>query len=144
MNSQQPPRDRRADQGSGGNRDVKAGNRSAAIARAKPVCQVNDHSREETGFCKSQEEACGVELPGGVHKASQDRDYSPGDHDPCNPFPRAPAFDDDGSRYLEQNVGQVKYAYAEAVHAIAKAQVGAHPEIGEGNVDAIDDNSRRR
>src|SRR6516225_8686754 len=73
-----------------------------------------------------------------MHEASQDRHYSPGNHDPRNPFPRAPAFDDDDSRYLEQNVGQVKYADAEAIHAIAEPQVGAHSEISEGNVDAID------
>ena len=73
-----------------------------------------------------------------MHKASEDRDYSPGDHDPCDPFPRAPAFSDDGSGYLEQNIGQVKHADAEAVCAIAEAQVGAHSEIGEGNVDPID------
>jgi hypothetical protein len=43
------------------------------------------------------------------------------------------------SGYLKQNIGQVKHAYAEAVHPVAKTQVGAHSEIGEGNVDAIDE-----
>ena len=47
-------------------------------------------------------------------------------------------INDDGSRYLEQNVGQVKHAYAEAVHPIAEPEVRAHPEIGKRNVDAID------
>ena len=88
--------------------------------------QVNDHSGEEAGFCQSQEEAGGVELCGTMHTASQDCHYSPGDHDPCNPLPRTPAFYDDGSWYFEQNVGQVKHAYAKAVHAITEAQVGAH------------------
>ena len=101
--------------------------------------QVNDHSWEEAGFCKSQEETGSIELRGVLHKASEDRDYSPGDHYPCNPLPRAPAFDNDGPWYLEQNVGQVEYAYAETVHAIAKAQVGAHSQIGKRNVDAIDE-----
>ena len=73
-----------------------------------------------------------------MHETGQDRHYSPRDHDSRNPFSRAPAFDDDGSRYLEQNIGQVKHAYAETVDAIAEAQVGAHSEIGEGNVDAIE------
>ena len=100
--------------------------------------QVNDHSGEKASFCKSQEKAGGVELCGVMDEASQDRHDSPGDHDPCNPFPRAPAFDDDGSRYLEQNVSQVKHAYTEAVDAIAEAKVGTHSEISEGNVDAID------
>ena len=103
------------------------------------MCQVNNHPGKETRFCKPQEKARGVELSGGVHKASKNRDYSPGDHDPCDPFPRAPSFDNDGSRYLQQNIGQVKHAYAETVYAVAKAQVGAHSEIGEGNVDAIDE-----
>jgi len=100
--------------------------------------QVNNYPGKETCFCKSQEKPRGVELSGGVHEPSEDRDDSPGDHDPCDPFPRAPAFSDDGSGYLEQNIGQVKHADAEAVCAIAEAQVGAHSEIGEGNVDAID------
>src|SRR6476469_3684088 len=139
MNSQQPSRNRGADQGSSRNRNVKARNCSTAITRGKPVCQVNNHPRKETRFCKSQEESRGVELSGCVHKASKNRDYSPRDHDPCNPFPRTPTFDDNGPRYLEQNIGQVKHAYAEAVYAIAKAQVGAHSEISEGNVNAIDE-----
>jgi len=83
--------------------------------------QVNDHSREEAGFCESQEKACRVELPDRAHEASENRDYTPRYHDPRNPFPRAPAFDDDGSRYLEQNVSQVKHAYSQAVHSIAEA-----------------------
>src|SRR5262249_12284227 len=90
------------------------------------------------GFCKSQEEACSVELSSAMHEASQHRDYSPGDHDSCNPFPCAPPFDNNGSWYLEQKIGQVKNAYAEAIHAITETQVSAHSEIGEGNVDAID------
>src|SRR5262245_36829762 len=73
-----------------------------------------------------------------MHETSQNRHYTPGNHDPCNPFSRAPAFNGDGSRYLEQNVGEIKHAYAKAVDAIAETQVGAHPEIGEGNVHAID------
>ena len=101
--------------------------------------QVNNHSWEEAGFCKSQKETSSVELSGAMHEAGQDRHYSPGDHDPRNPLPRAPAFHDDRSWYLEQNVGQIKHAYTETVHAIAKAQVGAHPEVREGHVDAIDE-----
>src|SRR5262249_41099183 len=73
-----------------------------------------------------------------MHEASQDCHYSPGNHDPCNPFPCAPAFDDDDPAYLEQNVREIKHAYTEAVHAIAETQVGTHPEIGERDVDAID------
>ena len=102
------------------------------------MCQIDDHSGKETRFRKPQEEPCGIELADGVHEASDDRDYSPGDHDPGDPFPRAPAFDDDGSRYFEQNIGQVKHAYAQTVHLIAEAQVGAHSKVGERNVDAID------
>src|SRR6478609_8485196 len=137
MNAQQPARERRADQRCCRNRDVEAGNRPGAITRAKPVRQVNNHSWEEAGFCKSQEETGSIELRGVLHKASEDRDYSPGDHYPCNPLPRAPAFDNDCPWYLEQNEGQVEYAYAETVHAIAKAQVGTHSEIREGNIHAI-------
>ena len=101
--------------------------------------QINNHSWEEAGFCKSQEETGSIELSGTMHETGQDRHCSPGDHDSGNPFPRAPAFDDDSSWNLEQNVSQVEHAYAETVYAIAEAQVGAHSEIREGNVDAIDE-----
>jgi len=74
-----------------------------------------------------------------MHETSQNRHCSPGDHDSGNPLPRAPAFDDDSSWYLEQNVSQVEHAYAETVHAIAEAQVGTHSEIREGNIHAIDE-----
>ena len=99
--------------------------------------QVNDHSRKEAGFCKTQEEAGGVELCGAMYEASQYRYYSPGNHDPCNPFPRAPTFNDNRAWYLEQNVGEVKHPYAKAVHTIAEAQVSTHSEIRERNVDPI-------
>jgi hypothetical protein len=71
-------------------------------SRAEPVCQINDHAREKARFSNSEKEAGNIELPGGVHKASQSRDYSPGNHDSCNPLSCAPAFDDEGSGYFEQ------------------------------------------
>src|SRR6476646_1984021 len=120
MNAKQPARERRADQRCCRNRDVEAGNGPGTITRAKPVRQVNNHSGEEAGFCKSQKETSSVELPGAMDEACQDRHYSPGDHDPCNPLPCAPAFHNNRSWYLEQNVGQIKQAYTETVHAIAK------------------------
>src|SRR5215813_10205886 len=72
-----------------------------------------------------------------MYEAGQDCYYSPGDHDSCNPLPGAPTFNDNGAWYLEQNVGEVKHTYAKAVHAVAEAQVSAHSEIRERNVDPI-------
>jgi hypothetical protein len=40
-------------------------------SRAEPVCQINDHAREKARFSNSEKEAGNIELPGGVHKASQ-------------------------------------------------------------------------
>jgi hypothetical protein len=39
-------------------------------------------------------------------------------------------------RAREETVGEDEHCHA--VHAIAQAQVGTHPEISKGNVDAID------
>lgn len=72
-----------------------------------------------------------------MYETGQDRNYSPRNHDSCYPLSRTPAFDDDGSRYLEQNISQVKHADAETVDAVAEAEVGAHSEIRKRDVDAI-------
>ncbi len=72
-----------------------------------------------------------------MDETGQDRNYSPRDHDSRYPLSRTPAFNNDGSRYLEQNVGQVEHTHAETIDTIAEAQVDAHSEIGEGNIDAI-------
>jgi hypothetical protein len=62
---------------------------------------------EKTGFSGPQKKAGGIKLCRSVHKAGQNRNYSPRDHDSPNPFPRTPAFNDDGSGDLEQDVGYV-------------------------------------
>jgi len=51
----------------------------------KPVGQINDHSGEKAGFSSPQKETGGIELGRSVHKTGHNRNYSPRDHDPCNP-----------------------------------------------------------
>src|SRR5262249_3340329 len=79
-----------------------------------------------------------VELCGVLHKTGQTRYYAPGNHNSCDPLSRAPAFDDKSPRYLKKNIRQVKHPYAEPINSITETQVGAHPEIGERNIDPVD------
>src|SRR5262249_24890714 len=97
----------------------------------KPVGQVDDHARKETGFRQSQKEASRVELPRGVHESREDRDDAPRDHDPRNPLPGAPALDDQSAGNFKQYVSDVKHPDPKPVYAIAKPKVGAHSQIGE-------------
>lgn len=99
--------------------------------------QIDNHPREKAGFSNSQKEPGSVELSSSVHKARQNRDDSPRNHDACDPFSCTPAFDDDGSRDLEQEPRYVKHGYAQAINAVTETQIGAHPEVGEGNVGAV-------
>src|SRR5262245_12413775 len=137
MNSKQPACYGSADQRGRGNGCVEAGDGPAALAETEPVCQVNNHSWEEAGLRESKKEPSHVELPRCSYEARQDCDQSPRDHYSRNPFPGTPAFDDDCSRYFKQNITDIEDAYSKTINAVAEAQIDAHPEIGKGNVDAV-------
>jgi hypothetical protein len=112
-----------------------------AIARLRSLRQnqreVNNHSREEAGFCKPQQESSNVKLTGRMNKTGQDRHKSPGHDDSPDPFPRAPSFDDNGARNFEQYVTYIEDAGSQPEGTVAKTKVRVHSETGEGDIDAV-------
>src|SRR6476646_4142045 len=127
MNPEEPARQGRADQSSRRVGCIKASDGTAAVTGAKPVCQVDDHAGEKAGFGSAQQKTGRIELGRSVYKSSKNRDDSPGDHDSRHPLPRAPAFDNHGSGYFEENIGDIKHSYTQAVDAVAEAQIRTHP-----------------
>ena len=76
--------------------------------------KIDDDSREETTLREAQEGAGDVELVGCVNAANEDGAEPPGQHDPENPEPGAPALDDQGSWDFEQDVAEKEDARVQA------------------------------
>src|SRR5712664_4365887 len=88
--------------------------------------QVNDHSREETCFRHSQKKAGRIKLSAAVHEARKYCDHSPGNHDPCGPFSRAPALYDNGARHFEEDIPDEEHRPSTAVDSIAEPEIKIH------------------
>src|ERR1700722_7436145 len=98
------------------------------------MCQINDHPRKKTCLCHSQKKAGCIELCWAMYQARKDSRESPRDHYSRCPFSRAPAFYDDGPRYLKQDVAYEKHGHAKTVNSIAEAQIKIHFQGRVGNV----------
>ena len=95
---------------------------SGSVGVAETSASNKQPSRERSLIPPCRERKARRRIAPGMNKARQNRDDSPGDHYSCNPFSRAPAFDNDGSRYLEQKISQIKHADTESVDAIGEAE----------------------
>src|SRR5690242_2338286 len=104
----------------------------------EPTSQIDQHGWHEARFSRAKEKSSCIELAGGLNETRQGCHHSPRNQDSREPFLRAPSVRNDRARYLKQDVAEVERSHAEGVDPIAEAEVTAHPEIGEGNVDAID------
>jgi hypothetical protein len=101
------------------------------------VCQINDHSREKTGFSRPEKKTGSIELSGSVDQAGKHSRQSPGNHDARRPFSCAPALHEDGAWDLEEDVAYEEHRHAQAVNSIAKAEIEIHSKGGEGHVCTV-------
>src|SRR6266536_6302063 len=102
------------------------------------MAQVNDNAGKEAGFGQAQEKTRGVELPGRPDQPDEDRADSPGYENTRDPAPRAPAFDDQRARDLQQHVPGKEDTRAEPEDRLAEPELGAHGRAHERNVCAIE------
>jgi len=70
----------------------------------KPVGQVQKQARRQVGLGNTEQEAQGIELPGGFDKGKQGGDDAPGNHDAGYPDPRTDLVQDDVAGYFAEEV----------------------------------------
>ena len=112
------------------------------MARARsslrePLGEVEDDAGEEAGFGDAEEEACGVELPGGTDEEHGDGDDSPGDHDAGEPATGSEAIEEQVRGDLAGGVAEEEETCAEAVDGGAEVEIAVHLQRGEADVDAV-------
>ncbi len=76
-----------------------------------------------------------------MHERRHGRDDPPGDHDPADPLPCAPALDQEGAGNLQEQVSDEEDAHPEAEDAFGEPQVrqlSLHVQLGEADVHPID------
>ncbi|KAG1435801.1 hypothetical protein G6F57_020956 [Rhizopus arrhizus] len=108
----------------------------AAVSRI-PVGQVQDHTGVETRFGQAQQEAQDVETGGRLDEHEHAGQDAPRDHDARDPDPRAQPVHQQVARHFEQEVADEEHAGAQAEHGFAEAQVLRHLQLGEADVDAV-------
>src|SRR5258706_11256041 len=104
---------------------------------AEPVRQVNNNAGEKTCLRETQKKTRAVKLPWRMNHGNQNSDQSPGNQDARNPFPGAPAFHDQSSRNLKQEIASKKNPRAQSEYAIGKTQVVGHLQACKTHVDAV-------
>src|SRR5471032_83091 len=95
------------------------------VAR-KPVGEVEDNTRKESSLRDAQQEAHCSKACRACNHSCEARQYSPGDHDPGNPYSRADFFQDQVAWNLENEIAPVKHANCKSESAGRHAEVAAH------------------
>lgn len=117
----------------------QGGSDAAAVGLREPQRQIEQHTRCEAGFHGADDEAQHVELPFGVDENHQSGGDAPGNHDAGDPATCADLVQHDVARHFEQYVTDDEQARAEAVRGVAQAQVGLQLELGEADVDTVEE-----
>ncbi|MNS65958.1 hypothetical protein D3C72_991510 [compost metagenome] len=108
-----------------------------AAARREPVGQVEHDAGEEAGFEHAQQEAQRIELRRGGDAHHRHRGQAPQHHDARERAPCAKARQQHVAGHFAQHVADVEDRGAQAVHGVAEAQVLLHLQLGEADVDAV-------
>ncbi|KAG0731879.1 hypothetical protein G6F23_014872 [Rhizopus arrhizus] len=85
----------------------------------------------------AQQEAQDVETGGRLDEHEHAGQDAPRDHDARDPAPRAQPVHQQVARHFEQEVADEEHAGAQAEHGFAEAQVLRHLQLGEADVDAV-------
>ncbi len=117
--------------------DEEAADGAGAEVGWEPMREVEDDAGKEAGFGDAEEEARGVELPGGADEEHGHGEDSPGDHDAGEPAAGSEAVEEQVRGNLAGGVAEEEEAGAEAVDGGAEVEVAVHLEPGEADVDAV-------
>ena len=122
-----------------GRGDEEPGEGPRPVLHGKPVSQVHDHPGEEPSLRQAEQEPHGVELKRCFHERRRSSQDPPSDHDPTDPLPCAPLFDQKRAGDLEDEVADEENSGTETHHLVVEGRhVLGHLDRGQGHVDAVD------
>ncbi len=110
-----------------------------ALARGKPVAEIENDAREEPGLGGPQQEPQDVETVRSLHECHGAGDQAPGDHHPGDPDAGADLLQHEVRRHLEQEIAEEEDAGAETEHGGREPQLLVHGQRREADVDAVDE-----
>src|SRR5262249_58784289 len=80
-----------------------------------------------------------IKFPLGRNEPHPDGEDPPCDHNPRDPFTRAPSLDDQGAWDFEQEVADEEDPRAETEDGLTEGQVFFHPKLCETDVDSVNE-----
>src|SRR6185437_577275 len=111
-------------------RDRAAGQQERHHARAavrrKPVCEIQNHAGEESGFRDTQKKTGCIELRRSTHDRSAGRDNAPCYQHTADPDACAYPVQNEIAWDLEDEVTQEEDARAETIHAFTELEIAQH------------------
>ncbi|MNI54090.1 hypothetical protein D3C73_1089680 [compost metagenome] len=105
----------------------------------EPQREVIQHAWGETGLHRTDQEAQRVELPFAGDEHHQCGGQPPRHHDSCDPAPRTNLVQHHVARHFEDHVADHEQSGAQAIGGITEAQVSLQLELGETDVDTIEE-----
>ena len=109
-----------------------------ALTRRKPLREVVDDAREESGLGGAQQKPQRVERRGVVHEGHGSRHQTPREHDPRDPHAGADARQHQVARHLEQRVRHEEDTGPKSVHRGGETEVAVHVERCEPDIHPIE------
>ncbi|MNE38101.1 hypothetical protein D3C80_1319850 [compost metagenome] len=121
-----------------GRRHQECRSDAPAQCAGEPVGEIEDHAGEEAGFGDAEQEAGGDQLIRRGDEGGPHGDQAPQHHDAGQRGAGAGALHVQVAGDLEEDVGQIEGAHADAVGGVGQGDVLGHAQLGEGNVQPVD------
>ncbi|MNZ80759.1 hypothetical protein D3C78_994030 [compost metagenome] len=109
-----------------------------AVAGRIPAVDVDQDAGEEAGLGGTEQESQDVEAGRPLHQQQAGRQGAPDHHDGGDPAARPEAFQHQVAGHAAEHVGDEEHPGAETVDGLAEAEIGAHLQLGEADVDPIE------
>ena len=110
----------------------------AETNHAVRVGQVENDPREEASLGHAEQKAHPVERPFAFDPHHRRGKNPPGNHDPCDPGPRAEFLQQEVAGDLEQKIADEEYARAGAESHIAQREVLEHLEFRKPHIHPVE------
>src|SRR5215469_1375535 len=119
--------------------DQYEGNGLRLFALAEPITQIENDAGEKSCFGEAQRKAGGIELMGGLHKASQRCNDAPCNENACDPDARADAVEDEVAGDFKQEVAPKENSSRKSKMLACDGQFAIHRQSRKAQVNSVDE-----
>ena len=119
------------------NADHQRGHGASPLGSGKPVREIYDHAREESGLGQAEQKPGEIKLPWRAYPSHAHRTKAPGEQDAGEPFPCAPMFDQQCAGNFQEQVTGEEDAEAPAENLVGEFQDFLHLQLGKPGVRPV-------